>query len=96
MAGMRILEVAYHRNGCAGEPFYAVRFTEGRNVMLALVFEREGGVMVLDPVKAATSVAAGENSWRGDLYEAELRKAIERFETARTIRAAAGSSEALH
>jgi len=95
---MRILEVAYHRNGCAGESFYAVRFSEGRTVMLALVFECVGGVMVLDPVKAATSVAVGENSWRGDLYEADLRKAIARFEAARTIRAApsAGGSEALH
>lgn len=79
-------EVAYHRNGCEGEPFYAIRFRHSGECLLALVFERPGQIMVIDPVKAATTVAVGANSWRGDIFEAPLRRGIERFEDARTIR----------
>ncbi len=94
---MEVLEVAWHRNGCSGESFYAVRFADGPARLLALVFEQPGRVVVIDPILAANTVAFGENSWRGDVYEAQLRKAITQFEAARTIRAvpAAGSS-ALH
>lgn len=85
---IRILEVAYHRNGCTGEPFYEV---------LALVFDCPDRIVVIDPLKAADTVAPEENSWRGDVYSADLRKAIVRFEVARTMRAApAGGSAALH
>lgn len=83
---IRIDEVARHRNGCAGEPFYAIRFRDSSDRLLALVFEQPSRIVVIDPVKAATCVAAGTNSWRGDLYEAPLRRAIERYEQARTIR----------
>lgn len=90
---IRIDEVAYHRNGCEGEPFYAVRFRDSGDRLLALVFERPGQIIVIDPVKAATTVAVGANSWRGDVYEAPLRQAIERFEDARTIRPPASPSD---
>lgn len=94
---IRILEVAYHRNGCVAEPFYAVRFSDGGSRLLALVFERPDRVVVIDPIKAADTVAPERNSWRGDIYEADLRKAIMRFEAARAIRdAPAAGSPALH
>jgi hypothetical protein len=42
---MQILEIASHRNGIGGEPFYAVRFREKRGgpVMLGVVFGGEWG-----------------------------------------------------
>ncbi|WP_447726024.1 hypothetical protein [Sphingomonas koreensis] len=83
---IRTLEVAYHRNGGEGEPFYAIRFLDRRQLLLAIVFERPGRIVVIDPLKAAETVASGVNSWRGDLYEAALRSAVERFEDERIIR----------
>jgi hypothetical protein len=47
--------------------------------MVAIVFDGPGQVAVLDIAKLsdpAVGVAFGENSWRGDQYEAELRSAI--------------------
>lgn len=82
---IHILEVACHRNGCQGEPFYAIRFRDGRRLFLGLVHEQPDRVVVIDPLMAAETVAAGTNSWRGDLYEMELREAVERFEDERTI-----------
>jgi hypothetical protein len=84
---IRILEVAYHRNGCQGEPFHAIRFRDGRQLFLGLVHEQPDRVVVIDPLMAAETVASGINSWRGDLYEEALRKAIAQFEDERTIRA---------
>lgn len=83
---IRILEVACHRNGWAGEPFYAIRFLDQRHLLLGLVFEQPSRVVVIDPLQAAETVAAEVNSWRGDLYEETLRKAVERFEDQRAIR----------
>lgn len=88
MATIRILEVAWHRNGCCGEPFYAVRFIDQGATLLALVFEHPGRIVVIDPIEAATTVAPEANGWRGDIYEALLRRAIAQFEDARTIRSA--------
>lgn len=88
MAAIKILEVAWHRNGCCGEPFYAVRFIDEGTKLLALVFDQPDRVVVIDPAKAAVSVAFGTNSWRGDIYEAALRQAIAKFEDACEIRSA--------
>jgi hypothetical protein len=101
MAAIKILEVAWHRNGCCGEPFYAVRFVDEGTKLLALVFDQPDRVVVIDPVKAAISVAFGTNSWRGDIYEAALRQAIAKFEDACKIRSAMTDSagvaaESLH
>ncbi|APR53123.1 hypothetical protein CA223_04060 [Sphingomonas koreensis] len=83
---IRILEVAYHRNGCAGEPFYAIRFRYQRQLLLGFVFDCPDRIVVIDPLAAAETVASGVNSWRGDLYEATLRNAVARFEHQRAIR----------
>lgn len=78
---MKILQIAYHRNGVCGAPFHAVLFTEGRGKdksrKMATVFEERGAVAVLDvDLLNANNVKFGENSWRGDNYEDWLRQEI--------------------
>lgn len=82
----KVHEVAYHRNGIGGEGFWAVTFTayvDGEvREMVATVFEKAGHVAVLDvdvlagTVRRPGTVAFGTNSWRGDVFESELRNAI--------------------
>ncbi len=82
----RIIEIDYHRNGISGAPFHAVRFTHiddagERRYLLATVFEEKGAVAVLATDRLLEQgVAFGVNSWRGDQFEPELRKAIEAHE----------------
>ena len=66
--------VRYHRNGVHGEGFYCIVFDDHRqriraNHLVAAVFETEGTVAVMCPVRPFSR-------WRGDLFEAELRAAI--------------------
>jgi hypothetical protein len=77
----KILDVRYHRNGVTGNGFDVVRFVVGgraketERVFLGIVFEERGNVAVVcldDP-----GLAPGRNMYRGDLFEGELRKAIE-------------------
>jgi hypothetical protein len=81
---MRILikEIEHHRNGIAGAPFDVVRFTDKENGnMVGIVFEDSGSVAILNIDKlAAGCITFGVNSWRGDEYEGDLRKAIEQKE----------------
>jgi len=77
---LKIIDIAFHRNGICGAPFHVVLFddrcNDGRR-MMAIAFEEEGHCAVLDVAKlAAEEIAFGLNSWRGDDYEAHLRKAI--------------------
>lgn len=82
-AAVDVQEVAYHRNGVGGEGFHVVRFTarEDDQVhhMVGIVFDGVGQCAVLDVHQtAAGNIAFGQgNSWRGDVYEAALRRAIE-------------------
>jgi hypothetical protein len=82
-----IQQIAHHRNGVGGEPFYAVTFTctedgETRN-MIATVFPSPGAVAVYDrDLLAAGNILFGENSWRGDVYEPALRRVIAEAELA--------------
>jgi hypothetical protein len=65
-------------------PFHAVLFDEDRRAhpddqgrKVAIVFEQADHCAVLDVAKfAASDIAFGSNSWRGDEYEPHLRKAI--------------------
>lgn len=85
----RIVDVAHHRNGVSGEPFYVVRFKDGRQNMIGIVFEATGSVAVFDTDLLKQDVIAfGQNSWRGDDYEGDLRKAIEEWEKDREAMAA--------
>lgn len=74
---LKIKEVAYHRNGICGEPFNAVHFMDGNREMLGIVFDESAycAVVQLNQPQGFT-VQFGINSWRGDHYEDELRKAI--------------------
>ncbi len=78
---IEVLEVARHRNGGEeGEPFHVVTFDlEDGRPMIAIVFDEPGHVAVLDRVKAGLGeIAYGANSWRGEVYEEALRRAIRR------------------
>lgn len=83
MMNLKIKHVASHRNGVAGEGFHVVLFTwrDGRKTrnMVATLFEGDGQSAVLDvdeTAKGNVAFAQG-NSWRGDDFEPELRKAID-------------------
>lgn len=75
---MKILQIARHRNGVCGAPFYVVTFTDrehGADVMLAVVFDEPDHVAVLSTA-ILPDVSFGVNSWRGDNFEDELRRKI--------------------
>jgi hypothetical protein len=77
---LKILAIAYHRNGIDGAPFNVVLFRdygpEGSR-KVAVLFEEPCHCAVLDVDKlAAGDIAFGSNSWRGDHYEPHLRQAI--------------------
>ena len=76
---VKIKEIAKHRNGVGGAPFYVVLFSDdeaGKN-MMGIVFDEKNHVAVLDvDMLADGNIAFGDNSWRGDRYEPYLREAI--------------------
>jgi hypothetical protein len=72
-----IVSIARHRNGICGAPFYAVLFNDSDSYKLGIVFDSPHHVAVLDFDRLVRSnVTFGENSYRGDVYEAPLRAAI--------------------
>ena len=79
---IKVKEIAYHRNGICGEGFHVVTFTQAEygqtHNMLGILFEGSGRCAVLDVDQtAAGNIAfANGNSWRGDHFEDDLRKAI--------------------
>jgi hypothetical protein len=76
----RILSIAYHRNGIGGAPFHVILFEdrgEEGSRKVAVVFEEPCHIAVLDvAMLAAGDIAFGSNSWRGDVYEPAMRRAI--------------------
>ncbi len=82
---IEVHEVAYHRNGIAGEGFHAVRFTdrESGEPLVGIVFDAPMATAVLNVFKLFQgNITFGENSYRGDVYDAQLRAAIARSEVA--------------
>ena len=86
-SGIKIIEIACHRNGVSGMPFNVVRFDckdNGRMVGIVLPKETDEDTglvncFVLNIDKLDEDVISfGENSWRGDDYAKELRAAIKR------------------
>ena len=72
-----IVNLARHRNGICGAPFYAVLFNDSESYKLGIVFDSPYHVAILDFDRLVHSnITFGENSYRGDLYEAPLRAAI--------------------
>jgi hypothetical protein len=77
---LKILATARHRNGVAGAPFDVVLFKvlRERGAKVGIVFDEPANCAVLDvSLLAAGDIAFGLNSWRGDEYEPELRRAVE-------------------
>ncbi len=85
MDNLIILEVAYHRNGVGGEPFHVVRFADAEGAqMIGIVFADPMCTAILS-LGVLPGIAFGQNSWRGDLYDAPLRTAIAAYEDARSL-----------
>jgi hypothetical protein len=79
---LKIIDMARHRNGVCGSPFDVVLFREGKSRKVGIVFDEESYCAVLDVEKlAAGDIAFGSNSWRGDDYEEDLRRAIHKRNT---------------
>lgn len=85
IGNLDVRSVNWHRNGIGGEGFFAILFRDedvGAD-MVATLFDGPGQCAVLrvpdlsDPEKG---VRFGINSWRGDHYETDLRKAAELWE----------------
>jgi hypothetical protein len=84
-----IESIAYHRNGISGVGFHVVAFEtpDSNDTMIAIVFPGRGRVAVLNGDLAVRGrrgggpeIRMGENSWRGDRFEPELREAIKEWE----------------
>ena len=80
---IRINQIEYHRNGVAGNGFCVIDFTKkegmGISEMIGVVFEEPGNVAILNR-ELLPNITFGENSWRGDVFEVPLRKAIKDYE----------------
>lgn len=76
----KILDVAHHRNGVSGSPFYVIRFRDGKQEMIGILFDTSRHVAVFDSKLLAENVIAfAQNSWRGDEYEPFLRDAAAKY-----------------
>ncbi|WP_254508993.1 hypothetical protein [Anatilimnocola floriformis] len=74
---LHIENIAAHRNGVHGAPFCTVNFQVEGDRMIGIVFEKAAHIAVFHLGKLAEgNITFGENSWRGDQYEAALRSAI--------------------
>lgn len=76
---LELINIDYHRNGIAGAPFHVVLFHDGESRKVGILFEHEARCAVLDVAKLhAGDIAFGSNSWRGDYFEPDLRRAVAR------------------
>jgi hypothetical protein len=78
----KVIAIDYHRNGIAGAPFHIILFEDAGDEgsrKVAILFDQPWHTAVLDVARvAAGDIAFGSNSWRGDVYEPALRKAVAR------------------
>lgn len=88
---IEIIEASFHRNGVMGLGFFAVLFDADdldepgkRRRMIASLFDAAGACAVYDVselAKGNVTFARG-NSWRGDVYEEQLRPLVKAFQEA--------------
>jgi len=74
-----VIDIAFHRNGVCGDPFYIIKFTyfEEPDVMIGIVFPTPATVAVFSLDKLSRGVIEfTQNSYRGDVFEFELRDII--------------------
>ena len=79
---LKIHSATWHRNGVGGAGFYAILFCDQseRREMVASLFDAPDYCAVYDVgLLAKGSVEFGENSWRGDHYEAALRPLLKAY-----------------
>ena len=78
----KVHQIEWHRNGVGGVGFYAILFDgTGGNRMFATLYDEPGYCSVLSVPELSdpkVGVTFGQNSWRGDRYEGELRKAVDK------------------
>lgn len=81
-----IIDIDYHRNGISGEGFYVMTFNmqDGDILrhMVGVVYPDDGGycsVFDIDELQKDNIKFAQGNSWRGDSYESDLRRAIDEY-----------------
>ena len=78
---LQIITIEYHRNGICGAPFHVVLFHEAESRKVGILFDRAYHCAVLDVIRLHEGeITFGSNSWRGDQYEPDLRKAVAEFE----------------
>jgi len=81
---IQIHDSAHHRNGICGAPFHVFLFDDvgdENTRKVAILFDEPHHCAVLDVAKLAqNSIAFGFNSYRGDVFEDELRKALKSSE----------------
>lgn len=80
---VKIKSASYHRNGICGVGFHAILFDSGEDAnMVASLFDEPGycAVYSVDELAKGNILFARGNSWRGDVYEAALRPALEEYE----------------
>jgi hypothetical protein len=83
---IKLVQCEHHRNGVCGLGFYAILFDwkDGKTTrrMVATLFDEPGACAVLEvaPLSIEVGVTFGENSWRGDDFEKELRRLAEESE----------------
>lgn len=79
---IKLVQCEYHRNGICGLGFHAILFDwkdgKVKRRMLATLFDEPGACAVLEvaPLSTKVGVTFGENSWRGDDFEKELRRLV--------------------
>ena len=77
----KVVQVAFHRNGVSGTPFHVILFTSDEapaNPKMAVVFDQPGAVAVFDlDLLSEGVIKFGQNSFRGDDFEPDLRLAID-------------------
>lgn len=74
---LQIIDLDFHRNGVAGQPFKIALVDDANegDVKLVIMFEAEGHTAVLsvDRLHEDEDISSATNAWRGDEYEAALR-----------------------
>ncbi len=76
---IKVIERSFHRNGISGEPFEVFLLDDRKNGrMVAIRFsDHPDAVAVLNvDMLAKGDISFGSNSWRGDVYNDAIRKAL--------------------
>jgi hypothetical protein len=79
---LKIIDASYHRNGVAGEPFWAILFDDAENgrMIASLFVDNDAYCAVYNVDKLAQGdIRFTRNSWRGDNYASELRPLLREY-----------------